>query len=50
MAKEWAEMSACFLPGGILEADLSRTEGIVRGKTTLEEAVTAMYLLPAPPA
>jgi len=50
VAKEWAEMSACFLPGGILETEPSRTEGVVRGKTTLEEAVRDMYNLPPPPA
>ncbi|KAL8367236.1 hypothetical protein RB599_010290 [Gaeumannomyces hyphopodioides] len=46
VAKEWAEMSACFLPGGVIEADVSRTEGVVRGKTTLHEAVKEMYNLP----
>lgn len=50
VAKEWAEMSACFLPGGIIEADVSRTEGIVRGKTTLHEAIKEMYNLPPPAA
>jgi uncharacterized protein YbjT (DUF2867 family) len=48
VAKEWAEMSGSFLPGGIIEADVTRTEGIVRGETMLEEAVKEMYNLPPP--
>lgn len=49
IAKEYAEMSAAFLPGGIMETDLSRTESVVRGKTTLQEVIGELYNMPPPP-
>ena len=38
-AKELAEMTVASLPGGIIAADMDKTDGVVRGKLELVESL-----------